>query len=349
MGVGAGGAAPAGSSGATSGAGGTGPSPAGGAGGALATGGGGAVPAGGSGGVSAAGGAGALPATGGTTATGGAAGMPAAGGAPPSPGTPSDASCTGQTLPPTTDYGARGPFNAITVNNTGPDGQYTIVRPEKLGQNGFLHPPATWGNGITTTPALYPELLKTIASHGFVVIASNNTNVTAQLMTDGLDWLLAQNDNPSEFRGHLATSCAVTIGYSLGGGAAVGAGSHPNVVTTVSFHGLQGAAENLQGPLLLFTSTSDGFVTKSGYVQPTYDRSSVVPTILATLEVPGAPADFSGHLIPLGDAGQEREPAIAWLRYWVYGDQGARHYFYGDDCVLCTSPWTDIQRKNESW
>jgi hypothetical protein len=37
---------------------------------------------------------------------------------------------------------------------------------------------------------------------------------------------------------------------------------------------------------------------------------------------------------------------VAWLRYWIYGDQGARKYFFGDDCVLCTDPWTGTQRKN---
>jgi len=255
----------------------------------------------------------------------------------------------GQTLPPVTDYGANGPFATTTINGTGPDGQYTMVRPTTLGDGGFLHPIATWGNGITTTPANYPGLLGAIASHGFVIIASNSSNVTAQLMTDGLDWLIAQNDAAGDLQGKLDTDCAVTIGYSLGGGASVGSGAHPAVVATVSWHGLQGPAENLHAPLFLMTSTNDGFVTKSGYVQPCYDRSSVVPTVMATLEVPGAAADFFGHLIPMGDAGDERAPGIAWLRMWVYGDADAEAWFYGSDCKLCGSPWTDIQRKNASW
>jgi hypothetical protein len=37
---------------------------------------------------------------------------------------------------------------------------------------------------------------------------------------------------------------------------------------------------------------------------------------------------------------------IAWLRYWIYNDQDAKRYFFGDDCVMCTSPWTKTQRKN---
>jgi len=244
----------------------------------------------------------------------------------------------GMTVPPVADYGAYGAFTPITVPNTGPGGQYTMFRPETLGENGFKHPPVTWGNGITTTPALYPALLSTIASHGFVIIASNSVTVNTQLMTSGLDWLIAQNTASGDFQGKLAPSCAVSIGYSLGGGAAVDTGKHASVVTTVSFHGLQGTAELLHGPLLLLTGTADDFVSAAEYVTPTYNRS-VVQTFYGTLV--GA-----GHLAPLGDAGEERAPAVAWLRLWVYGDQEARQFFYGPDCRLCKAPWTNAQRKN---
>lgn len=255
---------------------------------------------------------------------------------------------TGSVLPPLDDYAMNGPFEPMTVNNTGPDGDYTMVRPSTLGDAGFKHPLATWGNGITTTPSQYPGLLDAIASHGFVVIASNSANVTAALMTDGLDWLIEQNDAAGDLAGKLDVTRLVTIGYSLGGGAAVGAASHEHVLATVSFHGLQGASEAAKGPVLLITSTADGFVTKEDYVQPCYDRSSTQPTIMATLE-DGPQNGITGHLYPIGDAGDERAPAMAWLRLWVYGDEGARKYFYGDDCLLSKSPFTDLQRKNADW
>lgn len=243
-------------------------------------------------------------------------------------------------LPPTDDYGARGPFNALVVTNTGPDGQYTMFRPEVLGENGFKHPPATWGNGITTTPDLYTELLSTIASHGFVVIASNSTTVSSPLMTAGLDWLLAQNDAPGDFQGMLDTEHAVSIGYSLGGKGAVDTGKHPAVVTTISLHGLTGDSAALHGPLFLVTGDNDTFVTPQQFVDPTFNASTV-QTFYATLI--GAT-----HVKPLFDAGEERAPTVAWLRLWVYGDEGARPYFYGDGCILCQDPWTNPQRKNWS-
>jgi hypothetical protein len=241
-------------------------------------------------------------------------------------------------LPPIADYGGMGPFVPRKIFNTGPNGQYTIGAPETLGIEGFKHPIATWGNGILTTPDAYTIVFDAIASNGIVVIGSNSTNVTAQMMRQGLDWLIAQNDAPGEFQGMLDPSRAISIGYSLGGGAAVTTGSHPNVITTVSFHGLQGPAESLHGPLLLFTGTLDDFVSAAGFVTPTYNRSTV-QTFYATLT--GA-----DHLKPLNDAGEERAPMIAWLRFWVYGDQEARKFFYGDDCVLCQPPWVNPQRKN---
>jgi Dienelactone hydrolase family len=244
----------------------------------------------------------------------------------------------GQTLPPLSDYSQNGPFTAMTVNNSGPNGAYTIVLPTTLGQNGFKHPIATWGNGITTTPATYPTLLNRIASHGIVVIASNDTQVTAAEMTGGLDWMIQQNAAAGSYQGKLDTSCLVAIGYSWGGMGAVNAGSHANIVTTVSFHGLQGASQSLKTPLLLFASTNDTFVSASGYVTPTYN-ASVVQTFYETTTAAGDPSN-EGHLLVIDPKDPEYDVAMAWLRLWVYGDQGARSYFYGPDAKACKSPFS---------
>jgi len=251
----------------------------------------------------------------------------------------------GWSLPAVADYETpSGPFQTTTVNNTGPDGNYTMIRPTTLGPNGFKHPAATWGNGITTNPTYYPQLLSTIAAHGFIIIASNSTSVTAQLMTSGLDWLVQQNNVAGDFQGKIDTKCLLTIGYSLGGGAAVDSGSHADVIATVSMHGVTGNSAALHAPLLLFTSQTDTFVTAAQFVTPTYNASTV-QTFYATLSSAGDPNNL-GHIIPVGGAGPERGPMVAWMRLWAYNDQGAKQYFYGDSCILCVDPWTNPQRKN---
>jgi hypothetical protein len=224
------------------------------------------------------------------------------------------------------------------VSGTGPGGAYTIVRPTTLGEGGFKHPPVAWGNGLGTQPPLYAANLQKLAAEGFVVIANPGPGSDPQVVRQGLEWLIAQNGS-GEYADKLAVNCAGTIGYSMGGGAAVGSGSHPAVKAIVSIHGLQDAADRASGPILLLTSEGDTFVTKSGFVLPCYNRSTKQPTILAS----HAAGD---HLDPIAGA-QDFPPAIAWLRYWIYGDQAQKDWFFGASCKLCS--WPDVRKKNHTW
>lgn len=267
---------------------------------------------------------------------------------------------TCSSLPPTSDYGAEGPFDDVQmITDIGPGNNYTLFRPgASLGKNGFKHPLATWGNGISTTPKEYQSLLKLIASHGFVVIACNDMKAEGACLSAGLDWLIAQNGS-GPMEGKLDMTREVTIGYSWGGGAAIDAANRPNVKATVSLHGMpprgSTAFADMHSPLLLFTSTGDSFVTADKYVTPNYD-SSRVQTFYATLN------DSSvGHLyvvdvgsiacvaaVKLGACGSakvERAPTVAWLRMLACDDSKAREYFYGSDCSMCRQPWT-AQKKN---
>lgn len=242
----------------------------------------------------------------------------------------------------------------------GPSSNYTLFRADaSLGRNGFKHPIAAWGNGITTTPDQYKETLTLIASHGFVIIACNDTEVERPCMSAGLDWLIAQNAT-GPMMGKLDLTREVTIGYSWGGGAAIDTADRKNVKATVSLHGMpprgDAAFTDMHAPLLLFTSTGDTFVTPAEYVTPNY-QASLVQTFYATLNDAlaghlyvvdqGAPVCLGG-LIGLGacqSAALERAPAIAWLRLWACGDQNAKSFFYGDQCTLCGGAWTNPQRK----
>jgi len=245
--------------------------------------------------------------------------------------------------------------------NEGPNGNYTLFRPDgSLGQGGFKHPIATWGNGIATTPDQYQKTLALVASHGFVIIACNDTQAERPCLSDGLDWLVEQNTAGGVLQGKLDTTREVTIGYSWGGGAAIDAADRPNVKATVSLHGmpprLATAFDDMHAPLLLFTSTGDTFVTAEGYVTPNYEKSKV-QTFYATLNdataghlyvVDEGAAVCIGGVLGLGacrTAGQEHAPSIAWLRYWACGDQNAGRFFFGDDCALCAAPWTQPKRK----
>ena len=252
-------------------------------------------------------------------------------------------------LPPVDDYSDYGPFETTVEENTGPDGTYTIVRPETLGEDGFLHAPIIFGPGIRGPVESMMNLLERIASHGFVIIGvqldggpgnpENNRRMTA-----GLDWLIAQNTVAgSMFEGNIDVDQAASMGYSVGGTAAVDVGGHEAITTIVSIHG-HSAEADLHGTLLLLGGENDVMRDGRSWLAPTYDASEV-QTFFSLAE--GADHGYPGRTTEEGiQAGIETPAMIAWLRYWLYNDQEAKRYFFGEDCVMCSSPWTETKRKN---
>lgn len=251
-------------------------------------------------------------------------------------------------LAPVSNYTDFGPFTPVVEANTGPDGTYTIVRPQTLGANGFRHAPIIFGPGIGGAMDSMADLQRRIASHGFVIIgrqldgpprdAENNRRMIA-----GLDWLIAQNSTGgSIFEGKLDVNRAASMGYSVGGTGAVDIGAHKAIVTVISIHG-HSAEAPLHGTALLIGGTNDVMRDGRSWLAPTYEALQV-PTFFALVK--DANHGYPSRAVDGVQAGVEAPAMVAWLRYWIYGDQGARKYFFGDDCVLCTDPWTGTQRKN---
>jgi hypothetical protein len=249
-----------------------------------------------------------------------------------------------QALPPITDYTQPGPFTTMMQSSTGPNGAYTIFRPEPLGENGFLHSPIIFGPGIITSPSNYRTLLTHLASHGFVTICVNSLtggpnapgNLTAMQM--GLDWLIAQNTEAGVFQGKLAVDRAITMGYSIGSTASVQLSSHEAIMTTVAIHG-HNTMGDPHGPVLLLTGTMDVIDD----VRSTLSTLEEAPAVMMALPI--------GHLAVLTElsaTGRYLGPITAWLRYWVNGDENAKSFFWGADCEMCSSPWITPET-NAKW
>jgi dienelactone hydrolase len=267
----------------------------------------------------------------GATSTGGAAGSAGAAGA-----------AAGPTLPPITNYADKGPFQTKVETGVGPGGKYTVFRPDPLGKDGFVHAPIIFGPGIGQAVTVHTTMLTNFASHGFVVVGTPVLNggpgdaANLKSLQDGLDWIVQQNSAAGVYQGKLWIDHVVSMGFSVGGTSAVQLGGAPQVFTVVSIHGHKATAA-LHGPMLQTTGTLD--TVGMPLQQQTYDASQV-PTFLATLGGANHP------YIEKDGGGSERPAIVAWLRYWIYGDAGAKHYFYGNDCVLCAAPWQNPQRKN---
>ena len=299
------------------------------------------APGGGSGGARA-GTAGVAGVAGRAGASGGEAGTGTAGAGGGAAGThAAGAGGMGPTLPPVTDYTKSGPFETTTDRNVGPGGTYTVFRPSTLGEGGFLHAPIVFGPGIGQQVTVHTTMLTNFASHGFVVVGCPVLNggpgdaANRKTMQDGLDWIVAQNSMAGIYQGKLYADHAVSMGFSVGGTSAVEIGGDEAVALTVSIHGHKASAA-LHGPLLQTTGTQD--TVGMPLQQQTYDQSQV-QTFLGTLT--GAPHQY----IESNGGGEERPAILAWMRLFIYRDEGARRYFYGDDCVLCEAPWENPQRK----
>jgi dienelactone hydrolase len=251
-------------------------------------------------------------------------------------------------LPPVSDYSAMGPFQVTTQTNTGPDGSYTIIRPRALGENGFLHAPIIFGPGTGMEVSQMSNLLQRIASHGFVIISRQLNGgpgdaQTRQRMTNGLDWLIAQNSVAgSPFQGKLLEDKATAMGYSVGGTGSIEIGGHPAIATVVAIHG-HSATGDLKSPVLMLGGTQDVMSDGRSWMAPSYEASRV-QTFFGTVQ--GANHGYIQNVVNGVQGGVETPAIIAWIRYWIYNDEGAKHYFYGNDCVMCVAPWTNPQRKN---
>ncbi len=300
----------------------------------------------GAGGISGGGapsGAGGAPASGGGAA--GAAGSP--------PATCMSNSPVGPTvfgMFPMADPSKKGPLATTTTNDTGPGNSYTLFRPTDLTKNGPLFPVITWGNGTGTTPSVYSFLLGQLASHGFIVIASNSMNVaqgTPPPMLDGVTWVFQQNCDPSSpLYQHVDTAHVGATGHSQGAFATMTAGTDPRIVATAPIEGSLPA--KLHGPSLLLCGGMDTTVGCMG-AQSAFSSITGEPLMYAEL-IPASHTSWIMDSITAQFGGGAPSPFVtavtAWMRVFLMNDTSLKPMFFGASCTLCkdTTNWTVMQK-----
>jgi predicted dienelactone hydrolase len=221
---------------------------------------------------------------------------------------------------------------------------FTMFRPMDLRQAGLCHPVITWGNGTGSTPNLYRVLLSHLASHGFVVIASNSTNVaqgTPAPMLAGVTWVLEQNADPASvlYQRIDATHVGAT-GHSQGGFATTSAAGDARITTIAPLCGAQ-TQRNLRGPAMLFCGGMDTTVPCSN-IMNAYNGITNQPVMLAN----NLAADHANWLSFSGSAVKPVEVAVtAWMRVHLMSDTALRGRFYGSSCTLCQDAAWQVMRK----
>lgn len=255
----------------------------------------------------------------------------------------------GGSFPPVSDVSAMGPYPPKTINSTGPGGSYTIFHPAELAPNGVLSPILSWGNGGFTTPADYPQLPH-FASHGFVVIASNNPIVSGQEVRAGTDWIVQQNEQSSSpFYKKLDVKRVAGVGYSNGGLAQLEAADDPRYLTLVIISGANmsdstraEANMRIHTPITYLCTADDASKNNCAGDFATIKQPAFFGVMNGTTHT-----DVT-TILGLGvDAAIKRvaTASTAWLRWQVMGDQSYKSWFVGADCKLCKdSNWTVMQK-----
>jgi hypothetical protein len=226
-----------------------------------------------------------------------------------------------------------GPF-AVTVT---PEAQHTYYSPTELGSRGCTrHPVILWGNGTWTTPDVYDQLLRHLASHGFIVAAANTSNAGSGIeMRAGLDNLTRFNGQSGHrFYQKVDLTRVGTTGHSQGGGGALETAKDARVKVAAPMAPFLGSQTGLQSDdvLLFFAGTNDTWIPPAG-VRARYQGISN----------PAAYAEYreANHFLFAASAGPFRAPLTAWMRWHLMGDTTARGMFVGANCTLCNDQaWT---------
>jgi hypothetical protein len=260
-------------------------------------------------------------------------------------------------FPPVTDFTKDGPFTSTVVNATGPNGNYAVYVPTPLAPNGAKNPIVGWMSGGGTTQSGYP-LLPRLATHGFLVVASNTVPgigaevALGQEIIAGIDWAIAENGKAgSQFEGKLDTTKLASMGYSMGSLATFTIANDKRLTTTVHISGgnmVPERVDNLHAPAAFICGTPGD--SSCNILSATCDIAGAnCATDFAGSKVPTFYAVFpGGHLGVLQAPMQDRIylAATAWLRWKLMDDTTLAPMFVGPDCTICKEPNWKVQQKN---
>ena len=283
----------------------------------------------------------------GMSGTGGEAGASAGAGAGAGGGSGA-AGAASPSFPSVSDLGGKGPFQSMTVNNTGPGNGYTIYRPTELAPGGAKNPIVGWMSGGATTPSLY-TLLPRLAEFGFVIVASNTVPAIGaevalgEEIIAGIDWILGENaKSGSPYFEKVDATKIASMGYSMGALATTTIADDPRLTTTVHISGgnmMIDRIKLLHAPAAFLCGASG--VDIAGANCATDFEAATVPVFYGVFNG----GDHLGVLLePYAD--RIRIAVTGWLRWQLMGDSVHQAMFVGDQCKLCTdNNWT-VKQKN---
>ncbi len=226
-------------------------------------------------------------------------------------------------------------------------------------------PVLIWGNGGCVVNSVgYRGFLTTIASHGFIALATaviegeRRMMARAEDLRAAIDWVEAENGRAdSPLHGKIATDMVAVMGTSCGGFMSMQLASDPRVDTIGVFNtGVESAdaaarspfspglddLAGIHGPVLLLNGHEVDFMMDES--QATFDALDHVPVFYGARYNAGHSSTF---LHPGG--GEFANVTANWLRFHFKADEAAGRMFVGPDCGLCTSETRETDSKGLSF
>ena len=255
-----------------------------------------------------------------------------------------------------------GPYKVTSEGAFGSPG-HILFRPADLSAfpTKDTLPVLIWGNGgCAVDSAPYGEFLRTIASHGFLVLATaavggeSKRRANANDLLSALEWAEAEKVRQgSPLNGKIDTSHIAVMGQSCGGMLAVSLGADPRVASIGVFNaGVQPPNPNARAPQF---PTTDALSRLHGSVLLIngHERDFMMKVSAANFALINHLPVFygarhnAGHTATVSHpgGGEFANVAVNWLRYHFKGDKEAGKMFVGKDCRLCTDPNWDTDSK----
>jgi hypothetical protein len=212
---------------------------------------------------------------------------------------------------------------------------YTIFRPACF-REGEKYPVITWANGTCGEIAGYAPLLSTLASYGFIVVASNSTWTatapTNMVQLRALDYAKSINEDPkSIFYKRLDMEKVGAMGHSQGAMATSNADSDPRIKALIFWN----ASNSNQKPFLNVSGEHDVFASTPDTMASGANAATQPGAWVYYHQILQTGGRTTGHLVLMEQPDRVMDMTLAWWQWQLNGDAEAKKMFVGDNCTLC--------------
>ncbi|MDK8191128.1 alpha/beta hydrolase [Paenibacillus sp. UMB7766-LJ446] len=230
---------------------------------------------------------------------------------------------------------------------------YRIYSPQSTDVS---HPLIAWGNGTGALPDNYDELLRHLASWGFIVIDTySQTTGTGKEIMAAIEYMLSENEaTVSPFYHRIQKDRVGAAGHSQGSTGVINAHTNfenGNLIKTVVSIALPELkycdpedvynTSALKVPFFVMGGTRDFIISPSDSNQLALRNANPdLPALMAM-------AKGAAHTAIEQDGGQHRGYLTAWMRYQLMDDSEARGAFVGNNAEIETNDhWKDVTSAN---